>query len=299
MGTAVRVELWSDDHAAGAAAIRSVMDEMHRIDRAMSPFKPDSELSRINRDAAAMPVQISAEMFHLIARSIEFSRLSDGAFDITYASVGCLYDYRLHIKPSDQARKRACAAVGYRNLILDAKARSIRFAREGVRIDLGGFAKGHAVDNATAILRRRGICHAIVSAGGDSRVIGDRRGRPWTIGVRHPRRPGEVVAMLPLEDVAISTSGDYERYFELGGLRCHHIIDPNTGTSPSSVHSVTILAEDGLTTEALSKSVFVMGLERGMRLVESQRGVDAVVVDAAGVLHSSSGLLAGGSQTRQ
>lgn len=137
MGTAVRVELWSDDHAAGAAAIRSVMDEMHRIDRAMSPFKPDSELSRINRDAAAMPVQISAEMFHLIARSIEFSRLSDGAFDITYASVGCLYDYRLHIKPSDQARKRACAAVGYRNLILDAKARSIRFAREGVRIDLG------------------------------------------------------------------------------------------------------------------------------------------------------------------
>jgi thiamine biosynthesis lipoprotein len=299
MGTAVRVELWSDDHAAGEAAIDAVMREMHRIDRAMSPFKADSELSRINREAAAMPVQISAEMADLIARSMEFSALSHGAFDITYASVGYLYDYREHVKPSDEARARACAAVGYKNLILDLKARTIRFAREGVRIDLGGFAKGHAVDNAAAILRRRGIRHAMVSAGGDSRVIGDRRGRPWTIGVRHPRRPGEVVAVLPLEDVAISTSGDYERYFEQDGVRFHHVIDPRTGKSPSSLHSVTILAEDGLTTEGLSKSVFVMGLEKGMRLIESQHGVDAVVVDATGVLHYSTGLLAGRPQTRQ
>jgi thiamine biosynthesis lipoprotein len=299
MGTAVRVELWSDDRAAGDAAIDAVMDEMHRIDAAMSPFKPRSELSRINRDAALAPVSISAEMAYLIARSIEFSDLCGGAFDITYASVGHLYDYRERIKPSSEALASACAAVGYKNLILDRKARTVRFAREGVRIDLGGFAKGHAVDNAAAILRRRGIRHAIVSAGGDSRVVGDRRGRPWTIGVRDPRRSGEVVAVLPLEDVAISTSGDYERYFEQDGVRCHHVIDPKTGTSPSSVHSVTILAEDGLTTEALSKSVFVMGLAKGMRLIESLPGVDAVVVDAAGVLHYSSGLLAGGPQTRQ
>jgi thiamine biosynthesis lipoprotein len=296
MGTAIRVELWSDDRSAGDAAVNAVIDEMHRIDRGMSPFKPDSELSSINRDAAAMPVPISEEMLYLIARSIEFSRLSDGAFDITYASVGCLYDYRQRIKPSNEARARACAAVGYQNLILDKKARTLRFSREGVRIDLGGFAKGHAVDNAAAILRRRGIRHAIVSAGGDSRVIGDRRGRPWTIGVRDPRKAGEVVAVLPLEDVAISTSGDYERYFETDGVRCHHVIDPKTGVSPSSVRSVTILAADGLTTEGLSKSVFVMGVEKGMRLVESQLDVDAVIVDAAGVLHYSSGLLAGGPQ---
>jgi thiamine biosynthesis lipoprotein len=246
-----------------------------------------------------MSVQISEEMVQLIARSIEFSQLSGGAFDITYASVGHLYDYRERIQPSEVERNDACAAVGYKNLILNRQARTIRFAREGVRIDLGGFAKGHAVDNAAAILKQRGIRHAIVSAGGDSRVIGDRRGRPWTIGVRDPRRAGEVVAVLPLEDVAISTSGDYERYFEQDGVRCHHVIDPKTGVSPSSVRSVTILAADGLTTEALSKSVFVMGIEKGMRLIESQRGVDAVVVDAKGVLHYSSGLLAGGPQTRQ
>ncbi len=299
MGTAIGVELWSPERDAGEAAIDAVMQEMHRIDHAMSPFKPDSELSRINRDAARMPVRISDEMAYLIARSIHFSELSGGAFDITYASAGCLYDYRAGIKPDQAALAQARAAIGYRHLLLDADARTLRFARDGVRIDLGGFAKGHAVDNATAILRRRGIRHAFVSAGGDSRVIGDRRGRPWTIGVRDPRRPGEVIAVLPLEDVAISTSGDYERYFERDGVRCHHVIDPKTGTSPDSVRSVTILAADGLTTEGLSKTVFVLGVDQGLRLIESQPGVDAVVVDANGVLHYSSGLLAGGPQTRQ
>lgn len=295
MGTAIRVELWSEDRADGEAAINAVMTEMHRIDHAMSPHKPESELSRINRHAAAGPVKLSEEMARLVSRALDFSKLSGGAFDITYAGVGHLYDYREKIKPSDAAIAKAREAVGYQNLILDTAARTLRFAREGVRIDLGGFAKGHAVDNATAILARRGIKNAIVSAGGDSRVMGDHRGRPWTIAIRDPRRPGEVVAVLPLEDTAISTSGDYERYFEQDGVRCHHVLDPKTGKSPSSVHSVTILAADGLTTEGLSKSVFVLGVEKGMRLIESQEGVDAVVIDAAGHLHYSSGLLDGGA----
>jgi thiamine biosynthesis lipoprotein len=298
MGTAIHVELWCERRAEGEAAIDAVMAEMHRIDNTMSPHKPESALSCINRDAATQPVSLSDEMFHLIAKSIEFSRLSNGAFDITYAGVGHLYDYRAGIAPSETEIATARAAVGYQHLQLDAQARTIRFARPGVRIDFGGFAKGHAVDNAAAILQRHGIRNAIVSAGGDSHVLGDRRGRPWTIGVRDPRRAGEVVALLPLEDVAVSTSGDYERYFERDGVRCHHVIDPATGKSPSTMRSVTIIADDGLTTEAMSKSVFVLGLERGMALVESQPGVDAVVVDADGVLHYSSGLLHG-SQAAQ
>jgi len=203
MGTAISVELWAEDPEQGEAAITAVMGEMHRIDRCMSPHKPDSELSRINREAARSPVMLSAEMARLLARANDFAQLSGGAFDITYAAVGQLYDYRQRIRPSDEALARARALVGWRNLILDKQAGTVRFALDGMRIDLGGFAKGHAVDNATAILRERGIRHAIVSAGGDSRVIGDRRGRPWTIGVRDPRRAGEMVAMLPLEDVSI------------------------------------------------------------------------------------------------
>ena len=300
MGTAVVVELWSDDADAGNAAIDSVMAEMHRIDRAMSPHKAESELSLINGDAGAGPVPLSDEMTSLLARAESFARLSGGAFDITYAAVGRLYDYRARVRPSEAALARAREAVGWRELILDRKSRTVRFARPGMRIDLGGFAKGYAVDNAARVLRARGIDHAIVSAGGDSRVIGDRRGRPWTIGIRDPRRGGgEMVAVLPLVDVSISTSGDYERFFDEGGERFHHLIDPATGRSPRGVHSVTVLAEDGLTCEALSKAVFVLGADKGLALIASQPGVDAVVVDANGTLHYSAGLLPATPPVRQ
>jgi thiamine biosynthesis lipoprotein len=259
----------------------------------MSHYKDSSELSRVNRDAARQPVQVSAELFDLFARSIAFSKLSDGAFDITYASAGHLYDYRKHIRPTEEQLAAVREAIDYRHLQLDCEARSVRFAHEGVRIDLGGFAKGYAVDNGAAILARLGVRHAVVAAGGDSRMLGDRCGRPWTVGVRDPRRDGEIVALLPLEDVAVSTSGDYERYFDDGNERCHHLIDPRTGKSPRAVQSVTVIAPDGLTSEALSKTVFVLGVERGMRIVESVPQADAVVIDAAGKLHFSAGLVAG------
>jgi len=293
MGTAIHVDLWGEDRDAATTAIDAVMQEMHRIDRLMSPYKDASELSRINREAAQRPVQVCAELFDLLARSIGFSELSHGAFDITYASAGHLYDYRRRIRPTEQQLSAARAAIGYRHLQLDEAARTVSFTRAGVKIDLGGFAKGYAVDNGAAILARHGVRHAVVAAGGDSRMLGDRHGRPWMVGVRDPRRAGEVIALLPLEDVAVSTSGDYERYFDDGDERCHHLIDPRTGRSPHAVHSVTVIAPDGLTSEALSKTVFVLGVEQGLRIVESVPGADAVVVDAAGRLHGSAGLMAG------
>ena len=293
MGTAIKLELWADDRRLGEAAAGAVMDEMHRIDRAMSPHKAGSELSRINRDAARGPVALTDEMFQLLQRAQHFAQLTAGAFDITYAAAGQLYDYRQRVRPSAEALARAQACVGWQGLQLDARDRSVRFAKDGMRIDLGGFAKGHAIDRAAALLARRGVRHAWVSAGGDSRVLGDRRGRPWSVAIRDPRRAGEVVAVLPLEDVSISTSGDYERYFDDGAERVHHLIDPATGRSPSGVHSVTILSADGLTCEALSKAVFVRGVQRGLALVDSLPGTDAVIVDGQGRLHASSGLLQG------
>ena len=292
MGTAIAVELWCEQAHTGQAAMEAVMQEMHRIDRCMSPHKPDSELSRINREAAKGPVPLSAEMLGLLARAEYFAQFSDGAFDISYAAVGRLYDYRKRQRPSAHELAQARAAVGYRHVQLDHAAQTVRFTHPGTCIDLGGFAKGHAVDNAAAILRRHGIAHAHVRAGGDSRVIGDRRGRPWHIGIRDPRRPGELVAVLPLQDTSISTSGDYERYFEEDGVRYHHLIDPASGRSPGTVRSVTVLGADGLCTEALSKCLFVAGVEKGMRLIEACPGADAIVVDAQGLLHYSNGLRA-------
>lgn len=291
MGTRIRAELWAADDRLAEVALSAVMAEMHRIDAAMSPHKPDSELSRINREAGERPVPLSDEMYALVEQARVWSERSGGAFDITYAAVGRLYDYRSGHSPDEARLAHAREAVGWQHLELDARQRTLRFARPGMCIDLGGFAKGHAVDGAVAHLQRLGIEHAMVAAGGDSRVIGDRHGRPWTVAIRHPRHEAAPAAVLPLQDVSISTSGDYERYFiDADGVRHHHLIDPASGRSPDQVHSVTVMAPDGLTSEALSKCVFVMGVERGLALVEAQAGADAVVVDAQGRLHVSAGL---------
>jgi FAD:protein FMN transferase len=300
MGTAISVQLWADDARTGAAACAAVMQEMHRIDHAMSPYKASSELSRINREAGERPILLGEEMFALLGRAQEFAALSQGAFDITFAAAGQLYDYRAGVRPDAEALAAARAAIGWRSVELDGRTRSVRFLKPGMRIDLGGFAKGYAVDNAITLLERLGIRHAYVAAGGDSRVLGRRNGRPWTVAVADPRRAGEVVAVLPLEDTAISTSGDYERYFEERDgagrmVRHHHLIDPATGRSPRDVRSVTVLAPDGLTAEALSKTLFVLGPKRGLELLETIPGVDAVIIDANGRLHASPGLINAGS----
>ena len=290
MGTSVSVELWQDDPAAAQADMQAVMEEMHRIDELMSPYKPTSELSRINREAARKPLPISLEMYNLIARSLDFSRFSGGAFDITFASVGYMYDYRRHIKPTDAQIAKALPGINYRHLLLDPAGHTIYFTRPGMRIDLGGIAKGYAVDNCIAILKKRGVTNALVTAGGDSRLLGDRRGRPWNVGIRDPRKPGAVIAVLPLENTAISTSGDYERFFKENGVRYHHIIDPKTGKSATGVRSVTVIAPEGVITEGLTKTVFVHGPKEGMALVESYKGADAIIIDAHGNMTFSSGL---------
>ena len=291
MGTRVLVELWHPDEAQGRAAVGAVMDEMRRIDREMSPFKASSLLSYMNREAARSPVEITPELFELMWKSVRISELTGGAFDVTFASAGRKYDYRKHVKPDHEALAEAMPAIDYHHLQFDRQHTRIRYLHRGVYVDLGGIAKGHAVDRAIGILQKRGITQAMVGAGGDTRIIGDRRGEPWVVGVRDPRKEGENVAVLPLTDVAVSTSGDYERYFELDGVRYHHIIDPKTGDSAREVRSVTVLGDEATTTDALSTSVFVLGVEKGLALVNRLPGIDAIIIDGEGRMHFSDELL--------
>lgn len=284
MGTRVHVEFFIDDDSRGPGLLESVMDEMHRIDRAFSSFKEDSELSKVNRQAVLGWVEVSDELLGLITKAHQVSVLTDGAFDITYASVGRYYDYREGKTPDPQTMQRAVKAIDYRYIDRDLENSRVRFQRPEVYIALGGIAKGHAVDRAIALLQRAGVSHASVAAGGDSRIIGDRRGKPWTVGIQHPREADKMSAVLPLVDTAVSTSGDYERFFERDGVRYHHILDPSTGRSATGSWSVTILGPEATLTDALSTSVFVLGPERGLKLVNSLPGIDAIIIDPQGRL---------------
>jgi thiamine biosynthesis lipoprotein len=292
MGTRVSVDLWDDDEDRGRALVAAVLAEYRRIDEAMSTYKESSELSKINRDAASAPVAVSDELFDLVGRALKLSEISGGAFDITYDSVGYLYDFRARRHPTQGDIAERLDAIDYRLVELDESQRTIAFARPGVRINLGGIAKGYAVERGAALLRDAGIEHAMLNAGGDTRVLGDRRGQPWIVGIRHPRAADEIVTRLPLDDEAISTSGDYERFFEENGRRYHHIINPMTGEPTQGVLSATVIGPDATMTDGLSTTVFVLGPVAGVALVEGLPGYEAIVVDASGQLSYSDGLTA-------
>ena len=290
MGTRVYVELWAEDPARGNEAIEAVMADMRRIDNLMSHYKPESELSQINAHAYQAPVQVDKELFDLIKLSTYYSQITQGAFDITYASVGYLYDYRRHIHPSEAQIKSALPAVNWHNLLLDEKSHTVRFEHAGMRIDLGGIGKGYAVDHGIAILKARGFRHAVVTAGGDTRIIGDHMGRPWLVAIRHPDDPSKVVTRIPLSDSAMSTSGDYERYFDENGVRYHHIIDPHTGHPASKVRSATVIAPTATQTDGMSKTAFVLGPEKALEIINRRPEYDAVFVCPDGRVLYSNGL---------
>lgn len=287
MGTAARVEFEFSDPKVSQDMIKAVVAEMNRIDQLMSPYKETSELSLINREAANGPVRISQEMFDLLVLSNRYSEITKGAFDISFSSVGYLYDYRNNQKPSDSQIAELKEAINYKMIKLNPEDSSVEFLDKRVKIDLGGIAKGLAVDNSMGILQKAGVKNAYVNAGGDSRLIGKKNGRLWYIGIKHPRDENKLLTNLPLEEVALSTSGDYERFFEENGTRYHHIIDPQTGDSAREIRSATILANDSTTADALSTSVFVMGVQKGMELINSIDGVSAIMVDKHGKLFLS------------
>lgn len=293
MGTEVSATVWHSDKHQADLLLNTVMVEFTRLDNALSPYKTDSELFRINQMAAVAPVKITREFEVLINKSLFYSQLSNGAFDITFSSLGRFYNYREKQSPDTQKIKSLVEAINYQLITLNEDLHTIFFKHPDLHIDLGGIAKGYAVDRAIALLREKGVEHAVVSAGGDSRVLGDRRGRPWVIGIKNPRANDKVATLIPLVDTAISTSGDYERYFidQASGQRVHHILNPRTGRSASEVTSVSVIGPDGFDTDPLSTTVFVMGVEKGLQLLNSLQGFDGIIIDRKGKVHYSNGLM--------
>ncbi len=290
MGTNIYAEVWAETPVQGQLALNAVMTEMERINQLMSPYIESSELSFINASAGKQVVVISDEMFELLDKSIKISELTNGAFDITFASVGYLYNYKENKRPDEATIASLLDAVNYKHIVLNKENKTVSFSNEKVKIDLGGIAKGHAVDNSISLLERMGILHGLVTAGGDTRLIGDRRGKPWIVGIRDPRNKEKQAVVMPLQNSAMSTSGDYERYFEEDGKRYHHILSPKTGKSTYDVQSVSIIGPSSTFNDALSTAVFVMGLREGLGMINRIDGYDAVVMDNQRKMHYSNGL---------
>lgn len=296
MGTLSHVEFWLDEQAntfsseQAQSLITSVEQEMFRIDQQMSPYKEQSELSLINREAANKAVPISAELFNLLKTAQHISKISDGAFDITYASIGYQYNYREKIRPTQSSIAKALPAINYTDITLNKEQLTVHFNHQGMKIDLGGIAKGYAVKRCLHLLEKAGVNHALVSAGGDTGLLGDRNGRPWLVGIKHPRAEHKMAVNIPLENEAISTSGDYERYFIEDGVRYHHIINPKTGDSVRTVVSVSVMGKDPTYVDALSTTVFVKGLVEGLALINKLPEFEAIIIDNQQRLHYSKGL---------
>jgi len=290
MGTEVSVYFWHEEAAAGEAIVEEIFAEVDRINALMSTYVETSRISDINRDAASAPVVAGDELFELIRRSFDISVLTRGAFDITYESVGQHYDFRERQRPDVATIEAGRKLIDYRLVELDETAGTVRFLEDGVRINLGGIAKGYVVERGVEIMRSRGVENGIVTAGGDSRLLGNRGGRPWMVGIRDPRKDGQVAISVPLEDEAISTSGDYERYFEEDGVRYHHIIQPGSGLPVEGVRSATVFGPDAVLTDALSTSVFVMGVDEGLKLIGCLPDYESIVIDAESQIFYSTGL---------
>jgi len=284
MGTYVTISLWAADEDEARRAGDAAFERIRAIERSMSDYDPGSELSRINREAFEHDVPVSDAMLDVLEKSLKYAELSGGAFDITMRPLKMLWKAAGENKalPDDAAIRAALESVGSAKLRLDTRGRTIRFLKASMQLDLGGIAKGYAVDLALAELRRQGIKSAIVNAGGDVATMGaPPAAECWKVGIQRPGRQNEMLPqVLQLSDGAIATSGDYERFVEVAGKRYSHIIDPVTGKPVEHMSSVTVIAPDATQADALATALSVLGPEKGLALAGSMQGVEAMFVVA-------------------
>ncbi|MEW4570259.1 FAD:protein FMN transferase [Tautonia sp. JC769] len=281
MGSAFRLLIYCNDEELASGAARAAFARIALLDATLSDYKPDSELMRLSDRAGGDPVPVSPELFEVLARSRELSGRTDGAFDVTINPVVKLWRRarRNRELPSRSQLDEALSRVGWRDLELDAQARTVRLARPGMRLDVGGIAKGYASDAALAELRGAGITRALVAGAGDI-VVGDPPpGRPgWRVGIASADAEAGERRMLCLRNQAVSTSGDAERFVEIEGVRYSHIVDPRTGLGLTGRSSVTVVAPDGTTSDSLATAISVLGPDRGLALAEDTEGAEALIV---------------------
>jgi len=293
MDTHVDITLYHHSAQIAQTTIGEISAEIERLENILNRHMPGSDLQRINAAAGKEPVQVSRETVFVLERALEFAALSGGAFDPTIAPLLELWGFGgggVPVVPAPEALARVRQLVDYRAVVLDKAKGTVFLPQAGMKLDLGGIAKGYIVDRAQE-LARQSASASFVNAGGDISISGRKpTGDDWRIAVRDPHDPRRWLAIINMEGGSVTTSGDYERYFEAEGVRYHHILDPHTGMPAFGLSSVTIVAGDTLTADALATAVFVLGKEKGMALVERLPAVEAILVNSDGNMLVSSGL---------
>ncbi|MDB5145232.1 MAG: thiamine biosynthesis lipoprotein [Mucilaginibacter sp.] len=294
MGNRFEISVVGDDAAAAEEHIDSAVAEIRRIEKLLTTFSDDSQTNDINRNAGIQPVKVDQEVFDLIERSLKISELTQGAFDITYGSIDkSLWNFDVNMTqlPDRETAMKSVSLINYHNVILDASKNTVFLKEKGMRIGFGGIGKGYAADKAKVVLQMRGVSSGIVNASGDLVTWGTQpNGYPWTIAIADPDHSLTSFSTLKISNMAIATSGNYEKYAIIDGRKYSHTIDPKTGLPVSGIKSVTIISPSGELADAMATPVMVMGVKVGLDLINQLKNIACIIIDDNNQIHSTNNI---------
>lgn len=293
MGSNFSLKVVADSEAEGTKYLNLAIEEISRIEKLISSWDSNSQTSEVNRNSGIQPLNVDPELYGLIERSLRISKLTDGAFDITYASMDNIwkFDGTMTQMPTKIAVAESISKVGYHNIILDKEQGTVFLKNRGMKIGFGAIGKGYAADRAKEVLKSKGVSGGIINASGDLVAWGNQPdGSSWTVGITNPLNKEKIFSWLPVNNQALVTSGNYEKFVTIDGVKYSHIIDPRTGYPSKGLLSVSVLTNTGELGDALATAVFVMGVEVGLDFINQVNGVECILVDELNKMHFSKNL---------
>ena len=283
MGNRFQLSVVAQDEAWADACIDAGVQEIQRIEKLLTTYNEQSETARINRYAGIEPVAVSEETFLIIERSIRISRITQGAFDITYGSADKRlwnFDTNLSTLPDKETAMKMSRLINYRNILMDKENMTVMLKEKGMRIGFGGIGKGYAAERAKQVMKEMGVESGIVNASGDMTTWGKQPdGQPWTIGIVDPNARGKIFSYMNITDMAVATSGNYEKYILVNGVKYSHTINPKTGLPIRGIKSVTIISRNAEIADAMATPVMIMGIGPGLHMINQINDIEAIVVD--------------------
>jgi len=293
LGSPFEISVVSKDTIQGNFFIDKAVAEVKRIENLISDWIPTTQISEVNKNAGIKAIKVDDEVFQLVTRANKISKLTNGAFDISYASMDKIlkFDGSMKDMPSKEAIKNSVEKIGYEKIIMNDSAKTIFLEQKGMKLGLGGIGQGYIADKVKALLKNEGCQSGIVNVSGDINTWGKQiDGKPWTIGIVNPMNKNKVFATFPLEDNAVETSGSYEKFVMFNGIRYSHIIDPRTGYPATGIVSVSVFSKQTEIADALATGIFVLGIDVGLDLVNQLKGIECIIVDDKGKIHTSKGI---------